>query len=100
MLDQRVAFITGAAGGIGAGTARRFAQEGARVVLADVQEEAGIRVRDEITASSQQAIYVSCDVSDASSIEHAITAAVEQFGRLDGVACSEHATRLLPAETN
>src|SRR5438067_1953361 len=83
MLDNQVAFITGAASGIGAGTARRFAQEGAHVVLADVQAEAGERIRDEITALGRQALYVECDVSDAESVERAIDATIEQFGRLD-----------------
>ena len=64
MLDNKVAFITGAASGICEGTARRFAQEGARVVLADVQDEDGERVRREIESAGGQAIYVQCDVSD------------------------------------
>jgi len=41
MLENKVAFITGVASGIGAGTARRFAEEGAKIVLADVQAEEG-----------------------------------------------------------
>jgi NAD(P)-dependent dehydrogenase (short-subunit alcohol dehydrogenase family) len=46
MLEGNVAFITGAASGIGAGTARRFAQEGAHIALADVQTDAGERLSD------------------------------------------------------
>jgi NAD(P)-dependent dehydrogenase (short-subunit alcohol dehydrogenase family) len=83
MLDNKVAFITGGASGIGAGTARRFAEEGARVVLADVQAEEGERLRDEIKSKGQQAIYVSCDVSDPDSVKQAIDTAVQEFGRLD-----------------
>lgn len=83
MLDGKVAFITGGASGIGAGTARRFAQEGARVVLADVQTGEGERVRDEITGQGGQALYLNCDVSDAESVRQAIEAAVGEFGRLD-----------------
>ena len=71
MLKNKVAFITGAASGIGAGTARRFVQEGAFVALADVQAEEGARLRDEITASGGQAIFVDCNVSDADSVQHA-----------------------------
>jgi NAD(P)-dependent dehydrogenase (short-subunit alcohol dehydrogenase family) len=83
MLDNKVAFITGAASGIGAGTARRFAEEGAHVALADVQAEAGERLRRELVALGHQAIYVECDVSDAAAVQHAIDTTVEQWGRLD-----------------
>lgn len=83
MLDGKVAFITGGASGIGAGAARRFAQEGARVMLADLQDDEGEKLRDEIAAKGGQATYVACDVSDADSVSNAITQTVEQFGRLD-----------------
>jgi NAD(P)-dependent dehydrogenase (short-subunit alcohol dehydrogenase family) len=85
MLDNKVAFITGAANGIGEATARRFAQEGAAVALADVENEDGQRLRDEITSSGGKAIYIECDVSDAASMEQAIKTTVEQFGKLDVV---------------
>jgi NAD(P)-dependent dehydrogenase (short-subunit alcohol dehydrogenase family) len=83
MLDGKVAFITGAASGIGAGTARRFAEAGAHVALADVQTEEGQRLRDELTASDRQTLYLTCDVSDADSVKRAIDATVERFGRID-----------------
>lgn len=83
MLNGKVAFITGAASGIGAGTARRFAQEGARVILADVQTEEGEAVAGEITGAGGQALYVHCDVSDADSVRGAVEAGVQAFGRLD-----------------
>jgi NAD(P)-dependent dehydrogenase (short-subunit alcohol dehydrogenase family) len=82
MLDQKVAFITGGASGIGAGTAQRFAEQGAKVAIADVQTEAGERLRDQISAGGQ-AIYIDCDVADPSSVQRAIETTVEQFGRLD-----------------
>src|SRR3954454_2744883 len=69
MLEQKVAFITGAASGIGAGTARRFAEHGALVALADVQAEAAERLREEISALGQQAIAVTCDVADPESVK-------------------------------
>jgi NAD(P)-dependent dehydrogenase (short-subunit alcohol dehydrogenase family) len=83
MLEGKVAFITGAASGIGAGTARRFAEQGASVALADLQSEAGERLRDQISALGQRAIYVHCDVADPESVKQAISTTVEQFGRLD-----------------
>src|SRR5512140_925667 len=83
MLQDKVAFITGAASGIGAGTAKRFAEEGAAVVIADVSAEEGERLRREIEASGGRALYVNCDVSDPGAVEQAIGKAVEQFGKLD-----------------
>lgn len=85
MLDDKVAFITGAASGIGAGTARRFAREGARVALADVQTGEGERLRAELEAEGSQALYVDCDVSNPAAVERAIAATVDRFGTLDVV---------------
>jgi NAD(P)-dependent dehydrogenase (short-subunit alcohol dehydrogenase family) len=85
MLDGKVAFITGGASGIGAGTARRFAQEGAAVVLADVQTEDGERVRDAIRNEGGTADYVECDVTDAESVRRGVDGAADRLGRLDVV---------------
>ncbi len=83
MLDNQVAFITGAASGIGTATARRFAAEGAPVALADVQPEEGERLRRELDAAGHQTIYVDCDVSNAEAVQQAIETTVERFGKLD-----------------
>ncbi len=83
LLDNKVAFITGGASGIGEGTARRFAQEGAKVALADLQGEQGERIRGELEAQGQEAIYVECDVSDPDAVKQAIDTTVERFGKLD-----------------
>lgn len=83
MLDGKVALMTGAASGIGAATARRFAQEGARVILADVQDEEGQRVGEKIRQAGGQALSLHCDVSDADSVRETVEAGVREFGRLD-----------------
>ena len=83
MLDQKVAFITGGASGIGAGTAQRFAQEGAKIVIADVQKEEGETLCAELESQGAQAIYLDCDVSQPEAVKSAIDAAVARFGRLD-----------------
>ena len=77
-LSGKVAVITGAASGIGAGAARRFAAEGATVVVADVNEAAGKQVADEIGGT-----FVRCDVSVESDIEALVAAAVDGHGSLD-----------------
>jgi NAD(P)-dependent dehydrogenase (short-subunit alcohol dehydrogenase family) len=83
MLDGKVAFITGGASGIGEGTVRRFAQQGARVALADAQDEAGERIRHEAAGDDGRALYVHCDLCDPASVRAAIERTVQEFGRLD-----------------
>lgn len=79
-LEGKVAVVTGAASGIGAGTARRFAAEGASVVLADIQDEAGEELAAELGASAR---FVHCDVTAEADIAAAVDLAVSEFGRLD-----------------
>jgi NAD(P)-dependent dehydrogenase (short-subunit alcohol dehydrogenase family) len=83
LLEGKVAFITGGSKGIGEGAALRFAQEGASVVLADLDAEAGERVRGQIEREGGIALFLECDVSDEHDVENAIQSAVSRFGRLD-----------------
>jgi NAD(P)-dependent dehydrogenase (short-subunit alcohol dehydrogenase family) len=80
-LDGKVAVITGGVSGIGEGTVRLFVEEGARVVVADVQDERGHNLIEDLGASS--AAYVHADVGDEEQVKGAVGAAVERFGRLD-----------------
>ena len=83
MLEGKVAFITGAASGIGAGTARRFAQEGAKVALADVMTQQGEALRAELESAGCEALYLDCDVSSPEAVARAVSLTVERFGALD-----------------
>ena len=86
-LQDKVAVVTGAASGFGEGIARRFAAEGAKVVLADLNDPAGEAVAAEISASGAApegaATYVHADVTDLTQVKAMIDTAVERFGRLD-----------------
>jgi NAD(P)-dependent dehydrogenase (short-subunit alcohol dehydrogenase family) len=83
MLSGKVALITGAASGIGRGAALRFAQEGAKVILADMQDEEGQKLEQEIAGQGSEAIYVHCDVSQSGDVKQAVEAGLARFGRLD-----------------
>lgn len=79
-LDGKVAVITGAASGFGEGMAMRFAEEGARVVVADLNGEGAERVAGEIGAA---ALAVKADVTSKADIDAMVMAATDTFGRLD-----------------
>ncbi len=79
----QVALVTGAASGIGAATARRFAREGARVVVADIDEAGAARVAAEIGRAGGSALAVRADVADPEQVRGMIERAADAFGRLD-----------------
>lgn len=81
--DGRVAAVTGAASGIGRETAVQFAESGAAVVVADVDDEKGEAVVADIEADGGEAVYVHTDVTDMDEVETMVETAVEEFGRLD-----------------
>lgn len=79
-LTGKVAVITGGASGIGRGAVQRFVDEGARVVIADLQDEQGHALAAELGAVAR---FVHTDVTDESHIARAVDAAVSEFGALD-----------------
>ncbi len=83
LLKDRVAIVTGAARGIGAASAMRLAQDGARVAVVDIELEPAQSVVTEIQRTGGQAVAFRCDVSRPSAVEALVTAVVSQFGRLD-----------------
>ncbi|MFG2044594.1 SDR family NAD(P)-dependent oxidoreductase [Dactylosporangium sp. NPDC048998] len=82
-LSERVAIVTGAASGVGRGCARRFADEGAAVVLADIQGELVKELAEEITTGGGKAVAVTCDVANENEIDQVVGVAIESFGQID-----------------
>ena len=82
-LQDKVALITGAGSGIGRAIALEYAREGAKVLAADVAEDAGRAVADEVAAAGGEARFRHCDVTKEDDVRAAVQTAVEAFGRLD-----------------
>jgi NAD(P)-dependent dehydrogenase (short-subunit alcohol dehydrogenase family) len=82
-LQGRIALITGGASGFGRATALRFAEEGARVAIADLDEDWGKRALGEIEARGAQGLLVIGDIATAEGAQRAVDRTVERFGGLD-----------------
>ena len=82
-MEGRVAFITGGGAGIGTASALAFAREGARIVIADIDERAGAAAADAVKSAGGEALSARTDITDEASVRAAVEAAVARFGRID-----------------
>src|SRR5215813_9335161 len=82
-VEGKVALVTEGASGIGRATALTFAREGAKLVIADMNDEGGHQTVHMITEQGGEAIFVRTDVSQAVEVQALITKTVERYGRLD-----------------
>ncbi|PRQ32505.1 putative secoisolariciresinol dehydrogenase [Rosa chinensis] len=80
-LEGKVAVITGGASGIGESTARLFSRHGAKVVIADVQDDLGQSVCRDLNPSSTT--FIHCDVTNEKDVENAVNTATTKYGKLD-----------------
>src|SRR3954468_16061193 len=82
-LEGKVAIVSGAASGMGAATARRFAKEGAKVVIADMLEEEGRVVANDIVRANGVAEFMRLDVTSEADWKAVVDTTVQKFGKLD-----------------
>ena len=82
-LDGKVAFVTGAAHGIGRASARRFGEEGATVIIADIDAELGPETAATLVSEGYAAEFVETDVADEESLRRSIDLTAERHGRID-----------------
>jgi NAD(P)-dependent dehydrogenase (short-subunit alcohol dehydrogenase family) len=83
LLKDKTAIITGGGRGIGRGIVRRFADEGAQVVLAECDRASGERTQEEIEKSGGAALFVQTDVAQRDAVERLVATASERVGRID-----------------
>ena len=93
-LNGKITIVTGGASGIGEAIVREFVKQGATVVCADIQEEQGRRVVEEVTAAGGTAAFQTTDLRDLAQIESLIEETVSRHGRLD-VLCNNAAAKLI-----
>jgi len=90
---DQVALVTGGGQGIGEATVRRFAEEGAKVVVADLNGEAAAAVAQKVSADAGEALGVTCDVQVEASVEALVEAALGRFGQIDILVSNAGVTR-------
>lgn len=91
--QDQVALVTGGGQGIGEATVRRFAEEGAQVVVADLNGEAAAAVAQKVSADAGEALGVTCDVQVEASVEALVEAALGRFGQIDILVSNAGVTR-------
>ena len=82
-IDNKVAIVTGGAGGIGGAIMERFTREGAKLVVADIDEEAAAQRVKQVAKSGADAISIRTDVTSKSSVGAMVKATFERWGKID-----------------
>jgi NAD(P)-dependent dehydrogenase (short-subunit alcohol dehydrogenase family) len=81
--EGKVVIVTGAGSGIGQATALAFAQEGAKVVVSDINQKNGLQTVDNIRRLNGEAHFILCDVSSEAQVKNLVAQTVQKYGRLD-----------------
>jgi NAD(P)-dependent dehydrogenase (short-subunit alcohol dehydrogenase family) len=83
LLKDKVAIVTGSALGIGRGIALKFAEEGASVVVTDINDTEGKKTLEGVQKAGREGLYVHCDVTDYQQVQETVSQTLKKFGRID-----------------
>ncbi len=92
-LADKVAIVTGGAGGIGRGIVRAFVKEGAEVLFVDIDDDAGAALEKELGGAGK---FLNADISKEENASAIVAAALEEFGKVDVLVNNAHASRQAP----
>lgn len=92
-LQDKVAIITGGAGGIGSGMALAMAKEGAKVVIIDVNDELGKTMEQELQAISSDSLFIKADLTDHANLKNLVEMVIKKYGKLDILVNNAHVSR-------
>ncbi|WP_114604359.1 SDR family oxidoreductase [Staphylococcus sp. EZ-P03] len=93
-LDNKVAIVTGGAGGIGSGIVRAYAKENARVVIADIAEEKGQNLSEELNQQGYETTFIKTDLTDKTSLQACVDQTIEKYHQIDILVNNAHASRM------
>lgn len=93
-LDNKIAIVTGGAGGIGSGIVRSYVKENAKVVIADIAEEKGQALSQELNSQGYDTLFVKTDLSNKASLKSCVDQTIQTYGQIDILINNAHASRM------
>ena len=93
-LDNKIAIVTGGAGGIGSGIVRAYVKENAKVVIADIAEEKGQALSQELNNQGYDTFFIKTDLSNKASLQACVDRTIQTYGQIDILVNNAHASRM------
>lgn len=93
-LDNKIAIVTGGAGGIGSGIVRAYVKENAKVVIADIAEEKGQALSQELSNQGYDTFFIKTDLSNKASLQACVDRTIQTYGQIDILVNNAHASRM------
>lgn len=93
-LDNKIAIVTGGAGGIGSGIVRAYVKENAKVVIADIAEEKRQALSQELNNQGYDTLFIKTDLSNKASLQYCVDRTLQTYGQIDILVNNAHASRM------